>query len=126
MTPRHIRDRRAAVQDRLKRGSASLSQVLREAQADDVINGMRVSVLLESLPGIGEAGAVQIMNRLGIAESGLVRDLTAGQRTALEAESGRPAAPVGPESGQVTPDEDYDDDEGVEPEAMPGLEDWDR
>src|SRR5260370_19405158 len=97
MVPRHIRGQRrqrAEVKDRLKDGSTSLSQVLQEAQGDDVMSGMRVSALLESLPGIGKARARQIMNRLGIAESGLVRELNAAQRAALESEHGRPTGAV--------------------------------
>ena len=115
MVPRHIRGQRrqrAEVKDRLKRGSTSLSQVLQEAQADDVISGMRVSALLESLPGIGKAKARQIMNRLGIAESGLVRELSAAQRSALESEHGRP-------TGAVVEDDDIQTIwRGVKPECV--------
>jgi S13-like H2TH domain len=136
--PHRIHDQRmqrAEAKDRLKRGSTSLGQVLQEAQTDDVIRGMRVLDLLQSLPGIGEAEARQIMNRLGIADSGLVGELNAAQRIALESELDRPTGVVG-----STPDRDYegydddedDEDEGVAPEAMPhdggdyGIEDWDR
>jgi ribosomal protein S13 len=101
MIHRHIRRQRAEVKDGLKRGSTSLSQVLQEAQAQDVISGMRVSALLESLPGIGKAEARQIMTRLGIAESGLVRELSAVQRTALENEHGRPTGVADPDLSQI-------------------------
>jgi hypothetical protein len=133
LEPRRIRDQRmqrAEVKYRLKRGSTSLSQVLQEAQADDVISGMRVSTLLESLPGIGKARARQIMNKLGIAESGFVRELSAGQRTALENEHGRLSVLVGSTPGQDDEYEDYGED--IAPEEMPhngegyGIEDWDR
>lgn len=126
----HIRDqrmRRDEVMDRLKRGSTTLSRILQEAQADDAIGGMRVAALLESLPGIGEAEARHIMNRLGIAQSGLVRELSAAQRTALENEHSGPTEVIG-----STPTRDYEDDEDIEPEETPqngegyGIEDWDR
>ena len=134
MTHHHPRDQhmqRTDVMDRLKRGSTSLSQILQEAQADDVISGMRVSALLESVPGIGKARAHQVMDKLGIAESGLVRELSAGQRTALEGEHGRPTALVGPTPGPDSQDEDYEDEGYEEPEETPqsggyGIEDWDR
>ena len=47
---------------------------------------MKVSALLESVPGVGKVRAKQIMERLGIAESRRVRGLGANQRTALENE----------------------------------------
>jgi len=141
--PHRIRDQRmqrAEVEDRLKRGSTSLSQVLQEAQADGVISGMRVSTLLESLPGIGKAGARQIMDKLGIAESGLVRELSVGQRAALENEYGRLTVLAGSTPGRDQDHEveveveveDEDEDEDIAPEEMPyngegyGIEDWDR
>jgi ribosomal protein S13 len=49
---------------------------------------MKVSALLESLPGVGKVRAKQIMERLGIAESRRVRGLGANQRAALEQEFG--------------------------------------
>ena len=49
---------------------------------------MKVSALLESMPGVGKVRAKQIMERLGIAESRRVRGLGANQRSSLEAECG--------------------------------------
>jgi transposase len=82
------RKERAEVKNRLKRGSTTLPQVLKEGQTDDVIGKMKVSALLESMPGVGKVRAKQIMERLGIAESRRVRGLGANQRTALENEFG--------------------------------------
>jgi hypothetical protein len=82
------RKERAEVKNRLKRGSTTLPQVLKEGQTDDVIGKMKVSALLESMPGVGKVRARQIMERLGIAESRRVRGLGANQRTALENEFG--------------------------------------
>ncbi len=131
MIDRHIRRQRAEVKDGLKRGSTSLSQVLQEAQANDVISGMRVSALLESLPGIGKAEARQIMTRLGIAESGLVRELSAGQRTALENEHGCPTGVADPDLSPIEQAAADDvarmeeDDKYFRPEGY-GIEDWDN
>jgi len=53
-----------------------------------VVGKMKVSALLESMPGVGKVRAKQIMERLGIAESRRVRGLGANQRSALESEFG--------------------------------------
>jgi len=77
---------RAEVKNKLKHATMSLPQVLKEGRTDDVIGKMKVSALLESMPGVGKVRAKQIMERLGIAESRRVRGLGANQRTALEHE----------------------------------------
>lgn len=82
------RKERAEVKNRLKRGAATLSEVLAEGEADDVIGKMKVSALLESMPGVGKVRARQIMERHGIAESRRVRGLGAKQRSKLEQEFG--------------------------------------
>jgi hypothetical protein len=82
------RKERAEVKNRLRHGSTTLPQVLKDGQADDIIGKMKVSALLESVPGIGKVRARQIMERLGIAESRRVRGLGANQRAALENEFG--------------------------------------
>lgn len=80
------RRERAEVKNRLKQSGASLSDVLKEGQNNDVIGKMKVSALLEAMPGVGKVRAKQIMDRLGIAESRRVRGLGANQRAALEKE----------------------------------------
>ena len=77
------RKERAEVKNRLKRGSTTLPQVLKDGKSDDVIGKMKVSALLESMPGVGKVRARQIMERLGIAESRRVGGLGANQRAAL-------------------------------------------
>ena len=79
---------RAEVKNKLKHGSITLPHVLKEGQTDDVVGKMKVSALLESMPGVGKVRAKQIMERLGIAESRRVRGLGANQRSALEGEFG--------------------------------------
>jgi signal recognition particle GTPase len=79
---------RAEVKNNLKRGALTLSAVLSQGQTDDTLGKMKVSALLESLPGVGKVRARQIMERLGIAESRRVRGLGANQRAALETEFG--------------------------------------
>lgn len=82
------RKERAEVKNELKRGGTSLSEVLKKGQTDDVVGKMKVSALLESMPGVGKVRAKQIMDRLNIAESRRVRGLGTNQRAALEREFG--------------------------------------
>lgn len=77
------RTQRAEVKNNLKRGATTLPAVLDYAAGDEVIARMKVSVLLESLPGVGKIRAAQAMERLGISESRRVRGLGASQRAAL-------------------------------------------
>ena len=77
---------RAEIKNNLKRGTVTLMDVLNQGQTDDTVGKMKVSALLESLPGVGKVRAQQIMERLGIAESRRIRGLGAKQRAALEAE----------------------------------------
>ncbi|HEV2373757.1 MAG TPA: integration host factor, actinobacterial type [Streptosporangiaceae bacterium] len=82
------RKERAEVKNNLKRGALTLPAVLKQGQSDDTVGKMKVSALLEAMPGVGKVRARQIMERLGIAESRRVRGLGANQRTALENEFG--------------------------------------
>jgi hypothetical protein len=81
---------RAEVKNNLKRGAITLPSVLKQGQSDDTVGKMKVSALLEAMPGVGKVRARQIMERLGIAESRRVRGLGTNQRTALENEFGGP------------------------------------
>jgi transposase len=80
------RKERAEVKNKLKQAKTKLPDVLKDGQTDDIVGKMKVSALLESMPGVGKVRAKQIMERLGIAESRRVRGLGANQRTALENE----------------------------------------
>ena len=82
------RRERAEVKNRLKHSGASISEALKEGQSNQVVGKMRVSALLESLPGVGKVRARQIMARLGISQSRRVRGLGTKQVAALEREFG--------------------------------------
>ncbi len=82
------RRERAEVKNRLRNSGASLIDVVREGQENDVIGKMRVLDLLQSLPGLGKVRARQVMERLSIAESRRVRGLGTKQIAALEREFG--------------------------------------
>lgn len=79
---------RAEVKNRLKHSGASLSVVLAQAKTDDIVGKMRVTALLESMPGVGKVRARAIMERLNISDSRRVRGLGANQVAALEREFG--------------------------------------
>ena len=82
------RRERAAVKNRLKHSGASLSEVLKEGREDDVVGKMKVSAVLEALPGVGKVRARKIMEEIGISESRRVRGLGTQQLAALEREFG--------------------------------------
>ena len=77
------RRERAEVKNRLKYSSGSLAEVLEDGKADAVIGKMKVSALLESMPGVGKVRARQIMEEVGISETRRVRGLGANQVAAL-------------------------------------------
>lgn len=74
---------RAEVKNRLKHSQGELSEVIEQGQNDEVIGKMKVSALLESLPGVGRVRAKQTMEEIGISESRRVRGLGAKQIAAL-------------------------------------------
>ena len=61
----------------------------RPGKSNDVIGKMRVSALLESMPGVGRVRARQIMEEVGISESRRVRGLGQNQVAALLDRFGR-------------------------------------
>lgn len=82
------RKARAELKDKLKRQEMSVSQVLAAGETDEVIGKMRVSAVLEALPGLGKARAQKVMDRLDISPTRRVRGLGTNQRKALEDEFG--------------------------------------
>ena len=85
------RRERAAVKNRLKHSGASLIEVLKEGSREggnDIVGKMKVSAVLESLPGVGKVRARRIMEEIGISESRRVRGLGAQQLASLEREFG--------------------------------------
>ncbi len=78
-----IRKARAKLKEELKQGKTTLAAVLDRAESDDVVGKLRVSAVLQSMPGIGKIRATQIMERLKIADSRRLRGLGEQQRKAL-------------------------------------------
>jgi hypothetical protein len=76
------RKRRAELKQELKAEKMTLRDVLTR-QNDEVVGKMKVSSVLESLPGVGKVRARKIMERLDISTSRRVRGLGAKQKDAL-------------------------------------------
>jgi hypothetical protein len=76
------RKKRAELKGELKSGKKSLKDVLARS-ADDTVGKMKVTNVLESLPGVGKVRAQKIMEELDISASRRVRGLGAKQRGLL-------------------------------------------
>ena len=77
------RRERAAVKNRLKYAQGLLSEVIADGKKSDIVGKMKVSALLESMPGVGRVRARQIMDEVGISETRRVRGLGTNQIAAL-------------------------------------------
>jgi signal recognition particle GTPase len=75
------RHARAELRDKIKKGEITLEEVL--DSEDPIAARMKVSALIESLPGYGKAKAAKIMNELGISPTRRVKGLGARQREQL-------------------------------------------
>lgn len=82
------RKKRAALKEQLKSGQTSLREVL-DMRGDDVVGKMKVSSVLEAMPGVGKVRARKLMERLDISVSRRVRGLGTKQREALLTEFGK-------------------------------------
>ena len=75
------RHERAELREKIKKGEISLEEVL--DSDDPIANRLKVSALIESLPGYGKAKAAKIMDELGISATRRVKGLGARQREQL-------------------------------------------
>ena len=77
------RKARALVKDQLKKGQTTLQATIAKADTDPIVGKMKVTALLESLPGVGKVRAKETMERLGISETRRVGGLGPKQREHL-------------------------------------------
>lgn len=75
------RHARAELREKIKNGDVSLQEVL--DSDDPIASRMKVSALIESLPGYGKAKAAKVMAELGISATRRVKGLGARQREQL-------------------------------------------
>jgi hypothetical protein len=79
------RRKRAEIKAELKSGKRGLKDIL-ETHGDDTVGKMKVSTVLESLPGVGKVKARKLMESHDISATRRVRGLGAKQKAALLAE----------------------------------------
>jgi len=79
------RKKRAEIKGQLKAEKLNLRDVINRS-SDDILGKMKVSAVLEALPGVGKVRARKIMERLDISTSRRVRGLGSKQREALLSE----------------------------------------
>lgn len=82
------RRKRAELKEQLKSGRTTLGALL-ERTHDEIVGKMKVSNVLESLPGVGRVRARKLMEKLGISESRRMRGLGSKQKENLLAEFAR-------------------------------------
>lgn len=78
---------RAELKQELKAGKLTLSQILSQP-TDATVGKMKVSAVLEALPGVGKVRAKKIMEKLDVSTSRRIRGLGEKQKQALLAEFG--------------------------------------
>jgi hypothetical protein len=76
------RQKRAELKKQIKAGQVSLTQVLKDT-GNPIVAKMKISALLQSLPGVGKARAQKLMTKIGIDESRRIQGLGTKQKQAL-------------------------------------------
>lgn len=76
------RKARAELREKIKTGKVSIEEVVNKTD-DPIIARMKVSMLIESLPGYGKAKAAKIMDELNISPSRRIKGLGVRQREDL-------------------------------------------
>ncbi len=74
---------RAEVKELLKTGSMSLSELMEQAETNEMLGGIKVERLIAAMPGMGKIKAKRLMESIGIADSRRLRGLGDRQKEAL-------------------------------------------
>ena len=74
---------RAELKQKLKNGTMTLQQILATPSSDTHVGKMKVSAVLEALPGVGKVRAKKIMETLDISTTRRIRGLGEKQKIAL-------------------------------------------
>jgi len=77
-----VRKERAAMREEMKAGKMTMADVIAK-KGEEIVGGMRVKYVLESMPGIGKVRAKEIMDQIGIDENRKVKGLGTRQVAAL-------------------------------------------
>lgn len=81
-----IRVRRAQIKIQLKTKAITFHQLLEVSEQDDIISGMKVKSVLESLPAVGPVKADALMKKCDIAPTRRIKGLGPHQLKALISE----------------------------------------
>ncbi|HEY2044445.1 MAG TPA: integration host factor, actinobacterial type [Jatrophihabitans sp.] len=79
----HARAVRGQVRADLKSGKLGLDELFTHAENDAIVAGLRVTSLLDAMPGYGKARAAELLSELEISPSRRLRGLGPKQRAAL-------------------------------------------
>ncbi|MDP2210396.1 MAG: integration host factor, actinobacterial type [Candidatus Aquicultor sp.] len=82
------RQKRAELRKQLKNGDVNVKDIISKTD-DPIVSRMKVSSLLESLPGIGKARAQKIMQEAGISPTRRVQGLGSKQKEILISSVGK-------------------------------------
>ncbi len=83
------RKKRAEVKAKLKNGGIGLTDCLERAENDEILGKMKVSAMLEALPGVGKVRAQKVMDELNISGSRRLRGLGDKQKQSLKERFGK-------------------------------------
>ena len=83
------RKKRADVKQKLKNGGLGLGECLDRAESDEILGKMKVSAMLEALPGVGKVRAQKVMEELNISGSRRLRGLGDKQKQSLRERFGK-------------------------------------
>jgi hypothetical protein len=78
-----VRTKRAELRRQLKESKISFTEVLSVAGSDEIVSGMKVVTILESLPGVGKIKASALMETCEIAHSRRMKGLGSTQAQKL-------------------------------------------
>lgn len=74
---------RAEAKEQLRTGKTTVSKVIARGETEEAISRLKVTDLIEAVPGIGSVKAQRIMEEIGIAATRRIRGLGAHQKKAL-------------------------------------------
>lgn len=77
---------RAETKELLKTGTLTFPELLRRADENDLIGGIKVESLLAAMPGTGKVKAKRLMQKYDIADNRRLRGLGDRQRAGLLSE----------------------------------------
>ena len=78
-----VRTQRAEIKAGLKKGTISLPTLLERAASEGLVGKMKVSAVLENLPGYGKVKTQKVMEQIGISDTRRLAGLGSNQKSEL-------------------------------------------